>query len=73
MRSIRTATINHSGPDHDGERVTLRLRRDGTRYVWLGDAEEHDTGVDGASIAEACDAARHAWSGSGWDLRARWL
>lgn len=78
MRAIRIATIMHNMADVQGDagyrqRITLRLRRDGERYLWRGDEDEHDTGIAGATVAAACDAAAHAWAGSGWDLRARWL
>jgi hypothetical protein len=71
MRALRTATINHN--DKEGARVTLRLvhRQDG-EYCWLTDNDE-DTGVTGASVADACDAARHVWGADVWDLQAKWL
>ena len=79
-KAIRTASINHN--DQDGVRVILNLRNihDGSKYPYRWyTADGDDTEVTGSTVAQAFDAAEHAWgrrtrgtSFDVWGFRARW-
>jgi len=75
MRAIRVATICHNEDDYRDQnhrRVTLVLRRDRDKYRWYGveeDGTEYDTEVSAGTVAQAEDAACHAWGAMEWDLQ----
>lgn len=78
-KAIRAASICHNEDDHrdpNHRRVRLELIRDTDgRFRWYteeGD-ERYDTDVSAATVADACSAAKAAWGGREWALRADWL
>jgi hypothetical protein len=75
MKPIRKATIchnddNHLDPKH--RRVKLYLRRTDRGYEWFCGEDSTDTGYY-STVKEAEGAAKKAWGGDVWSLRAKWL
>jgi hypothetical protein len=81
MKAIRTISIISGRPEDSGKRIKVGLFKSGEVYRWFGGdvgespkpANEQDTEVSGATVAEACENARRAWAGSNWGLRAKSL
>ena len=67
-KAIRTITINHST---EKARVKINLIKKDGEYRWV--SADGDCEVSGKSVGEACNAARRAWAGGGWDLKGKSL
>lgn len=78
-KSIRVASICHNEDDHRApkhRRVRLELIRDTDgRFRWYAEegGERYDTDVSASTVEAACRAAKAAWGGMEWALRADWL
>ena len=75
-RNIRTASICHNedtATDTGARRVRLQLRRvAGGGYEWATEYDEDcNIGVC-RTVADAEQAALHAWGAEIWDFRATW-
>ena len=74
MKANLKASIISGNPADENKRITIRCRKDGDCFRWFGvdDNGEYDAGVSGATIKEAKNAARRAWSGPHWGFKANW-